>query len=157
MPFTFENISIDVREKQVWTGSQEICQWLGNLTNTFHFLGLNSLNFQVKELELVMFKNLSSSDSKYACLSLGVNVRASQDCCCDTCFAAHDRHFSRQLSWHFTSSDHWWVLVADTLLVMVTVVGAVEMNTFYWSFSLCDSSLTSPSQHVCHSTPKTHF
>lgn len=54
---------------------------LSNLTNAFHSLHLNSLTCQVKELEVAIFKNLSSLDIQHDCLSLGMNTRALQDSC----------------------------------------------------------------------------
>lgn len=49
---------------------------LCNLKNGFHSLGLNLFTCQVKELKVAIFKTLSSSDIKHACLPLGINVRA---------------------------------------------------------------------------------
>lgn len=76
---SFENTNISVGEKQAELGLRNLSLTLCNLTNAFHFLGLRSLTCQVKKLEAMIFKNLSNSDSKHVCVSLGLDFRASQD------------------------------------------------------------------------------
>lgn len=73
----FFNISISVREKQAELGLRKGVS--GCVTRCLPFSGSTLLTFQVKDLEVVFIKKLSSSDSKHACISLGVKVRASQD------------------------------------------------------------------------------
>lgn len=49
---------------------------LCNLKNDFRSLGLNPFTCQVKELKVVIFKTLSSSDMKHACHFWGNKCQA---------------------------------------------------------------------------------